>query len=224
MPNQRKPPAWLWAAPVFSFGLLAPIGPFAIAVKSRARRDWLVTAVSSLITFFTLTLASAFHTNGFLDNLAALLYFANIPGSIAYAMSRASELHWGPKPVQGFAQPMPLPPAPDKNQVAIASARAMQQKRNEALEIVKRDPHLARELRIGRPDLPRQYDDGGLVDINGVPPGVYVHLLGLSQEQSAQIVAAREYLGSFQHTDDLTNLAGLDLHAYDKIKHKLIAL
>ena len=35
---------------------------------------------------------------------------------------------------------------------------------------------LARELRIGRPDLPRQYDDGGLVDVNNVPVGVLAEL------------------------------------------------
>ena len=34
--------------------------------------------------------------------------------------------------------------------------------------MVQTNPALARELRIGRPDLPRQYD-GALVDINRVP-------------------------------------------------------
>jgi hypothetical protein len=35
-------------------------------------------------------------------------------------------------------------------------------------------PVLARELRIGRPDVPRQFDDGGLVDLNHAPVPVLV--------------------------------------------------
>jgi hypothetical protein len=37
---------------------------------------------------------------------------------------------------------------------------------------------MAWELRIGRPDLPRVYDDGGLIDVNHVPPQVLATLPG----------------------------------------------
>ena len=39
-------------------------------------------------------------------------------------------------------------------------------------------PALAGELRIGRPDLPREYDDGSLVDVNRVPGAVLAAQLG----------------------------------------------
>lgn len=50
---------------------------------------------------------------------------------------------------------------------------------NIARHIVQTNPALARELRIGRPDLPREYDDDGLVDVNCVPGAVLADRLGL---------------------------------------------
>jgi hypothetical protein len=69
--------------------------------------------------------------------------------------------------------------------VAALQAR---QRRYEAKAIAARDVNLARELRIGRPDLPRQYDDGGLVDLNHVPGPIMVQLLGLAEADAAQVL------------------------------------
>jgi DNA uptake protein ComE-like DNA-binding protein len=213
-------------------GMLSPVGPLAIAAKSGAKRAWLWSIGSGLATALAFTLITVGSAGGAIESFGLFVLLANLVVSTTYTMVTAGDLSWGPKRLHAPLQPVPLQPPPpppppsitDRNQAAIASARAIQQKRNEALKIVSRDPHLARELRIGRPDLPRQYDDGGLVDINGVPPEVYIRVLGLSPEQSAQIVETREYLGRFEHLDDLANLAGLDMYTYDKIKHRLIAL
>jgi hypothetical protein len=43
---------------------------------------------------------------------------------------------------------------------------------------------LAAELRIGRPDLPRHFDDGGLIDVNTVPAQVLSRLPGLRPEEA----------------------------------------
>lgn len=58
------------------------------------------------------------------------------------------------------------------NMAAVAEAQVGRRKRDELRELAQRDPHLARDLWIGRPDLPRQSDDGGLVDINSTPAEV----------------------------------------------------
>jgi hypothetical protein len=50
----------------------------------------------------------------------------------------------------------------------------------------------ARELRIGRPDLPREYDHGGLVDVDHVPGEILTSRLGLAPGETAAIVVARE--------------------------------
>src|SRR5690606_39982870 len=39
---------------------------------------------------------------------------------------------------------------------------------------------LAKRLAIGRPDLPRQFDDGGLIDLNHAPEHVLTSLPGVS--------------------------------------------
>ena len=53
-------------------------------------------------------------------------------------------------------------------------------------------------LAIGRPDLSRQYDDGGLVDVNHVPEAFLISHLELSPEQASTVVRARDHLGGFQ--------------------------
>src|SRR6266545_1972033 len=52
------------------------------------------------------------------------------------------------------------------NEHAIEVARYRRGLRAEARRLVAEDPELANDLRIGRPELPRAYDDGGLIDVN----------------------------------------------------------
>ena len=63
---------------------------------------------------------------------------------------------------------------------------------------------LARELGIGRPDVPHDYDDGGLVDVNHAPGDVLASCLGLAPAESAAVSAAREQLGRFTSPEELS--------------------
>jgi hypothetical protein len=56
---------------------------------------------------------------------------------------------------------------------------------------------------IGRPDLGRQYDDGGLLDVNHVPAAVLASELALPAKLAEQIAAARERPGGFSSPDEL---------------------
>src|SRR6266540_3375984 len=94
-------------------------------------------------------------------------------------------------------------------QPAMAAALAARQRREQARAVAARDPALARDLRIGRPDLPSEFDDGGLVDVNSVPAQVLVDRLGLSPTQAAQVVEARDRLGGFSGPEELTAFAEL---------------
>ncbi|MEI4273419.1 hypothetical protein TEK04_16990 [Klenkia sp. LSe6-5] len=75
---------------------------------------------------------------------------------------------------------------------AIAAVLAARQKRAEARDLLTRDRPMARELGIGRPDLGRGFDDGGLVDINGAPATVIAQRCDLTPAQVAAVVAARD--------------------------------
>jgi hypothetical protein len=57
------------------------------------------------------------------------------------------------------------------------------------------DPSLARELGVGRPDLRRGFDDGGLVDLNSAPAAVIAQVCGIDPQQAETIVAARQGRG-----------------------------
>ncbi|MCW2881858.1 MAG: hypothetical protein JWQ95_5958 [Sphaerisporangium sp.] len=90
------------------------------------------------------------------------------------------------------------------NDHAVAYAQHRRELRQQARELVQRDPALARELRIGRPDLPRQYDDGGLVDINHAPVDVIAGLPGMTTELAERVVEARTNVGSFISAEDVS--------------------
>jgi Helix-hairpin-helix motif len=101
-------------------------------------------------------------------------------------------------------------PRVDANAQAIAVATMRRELRRQARELAAEDPALARELRVGRPDLPRQYDDGGLVDVNQVPPPVLTALTGVTPEIAERIVSIREHVGRYSSAEELVTTA--DLH------------
>lgn len=101
-------------------------------------------------------------------------------------------------------------PRGDANAQAIAAANMRRELRRQAREHATEDLALARELRIGRPDLPRQYDDGGLIDINHVPAPALTMLSGVTPEIAERIVSMREHVGRFSSAEEL--VANADLH------------
>lgn len=91
------------------------------------------------------------------------------------------------------------------------------QLRREARELAKRDPALAKELRVGRPDLPRQYDDGGLIDINHAPARVIGTVPGLTPELVDRILSARHETGPFTSAEELTTTLDLPVDLSDEL-------
>jgi DNA uptake protein ComE-like DNA-binding protein len=81
--------------------------------------------------------------------------------------------------------------------------------RQVARAIAARDPVLARELGIGRPDLQREFDDGGLVDVNRAPAAVISTLPGMTAALAAEAVALRRERGAFVSADDLSVSLGM---------------
>jgi DNA uptake protein ComE-like DNA-binding protein len=85
------------------------------------------------------------------------------------------------------------------------AVRAVEQRvrREQARQLAERYPQIARQLGIGRPDLPRYFDDGGLVDVNGAPGHVLAAVPGVGAELARRIVAEREAVGPFGSVDEL---------------------
>jgi hypothetical protein len=115
-------------------------------------------------------------------------------------------------------------PAPRHADPTIAAALAARDRREEARRLAASDPLLAREVRIGRPDLPRRYDDGGLVDLNTAPAAVLAQALGVDPAIAATIVTAREAAGRLTSVEDLFVYSDLPVDVWDVVRDRGIVL
>jgi Helix-hairpin-helix motif len=199
----------MWALiPLLTLGLLAFV-PFAhAAAKLQHRRLWLVAACYAVVTVGLFgPLADASNTSDLGAALFTAAWFALIVGSTVHALVLRRRV---------FSPPAVQP--------AMAAALADRELRQQARAIVAGDPALARELRIGRPDLLRQFNDGGLVDVNHVPSQVLAERLGLSPAEAARVVEARERLGGFSSAAELCAFAEVPDATIDPVQERLVFL
>lgn len=96
--------------------------------------------------------------------------------------------------------------------------------RAQARQFATFDPQRARGLGIGRPDLMRAFDDGGLVDINNVPGHELARLPGLSSEQAHGIVIDRLNRGPYARLEDLIDRGVLPARTANRLAPRLICL
>ncbi|RAY13192.1 helix-hairpin-helix domain-containing protein [Actinomadura craniellae] len=203
MPPGRAALSVTWAAlPFLTFGLATP---FTFAAAALWRRTWhlLLAALVYSGVFALQVLAapeleiaqeageSGWSTAGLLAGFQAIVGCAH-----AFIVRRRV---FDPSGAAGLAG----------NEKAIERVRRQRLMRQKARELAAADPGLARELRIGRPDLPRQYDDGGLIDFNHAPAEALTLLPGLTPELAARIVRVREDTGGFMSAEELSALAEL---------------
>ncbi|MFI7541486.1 BTAD domain-containing putative transcriptional regulator [Actinoplanes sp. NPDC049599] len=96
--------------------------------------------------------------------------------------------------------------------------------RDQARQFATFDPERARSLGVGRPDLLRAFDDGGLVDVNHVPGHELARLPGLSSEQAHGIVIDRLNRGPYARPEDLVVRGVLPMRTVNRLAGKLICL
>lgn len=203
-----------WASmPVWSLGLLS-FGPFLrLAIARRRKTDWFICAAYlAAVVAMIITLEVTSSGNSAVGGLViGLIGFATVHAAIAF------------RPSVNLAQARQTPPVPRvDNRHAVAEARIRIELRARARELVSRDPELARELRIGRPDLARQYDDGGLIDVNNAPGTVLAAHLGLDEREVAVVLLTREQLGKLTSADELVSYAELAPDRVDAIRDLLL--
>jgi DNA-binding SARP family transcriptional activator len=186
----RRPLALRMAAvavPLFSFGVLT----WAAMAFIAARRRSVALAAAALGYFLLLVVFGLTTTDDpdsrweFVAILALLLAMAGGAAHIALLMSGARAVRRQPA---------------DHDAMRSLELRV---RREQALTLLHHYPHIARELRIGRPDLARVFNDGGLVDVNAVPEHILAALPGVSVPQAQQIVSRRQDVGGFGSVGDL---------------------
>ncbi|HEY0495485.1 MAG TPA: hypothetical protein VGD48_07040 [Kutzneria sp.] len=218
---------WYFGLTIVSVGLLAVV-PFAHAarrVRRRGLRVW--TAVYGAIDV-ALVLSLALIPAGTpqvpapgwaqaITTIGGFLMLATtVVGCIQLRRVRREVYGW---PKRHAAE---LPAAPEPAVAAVLAART---RRQEARELATSDPLLARDLHIGRPDLPRTYDDGGLVDLNNAPAEVIARECELDPATADRIVSTRNRLGgAVSNVDELFVLAELPVTSWDRIRDRAVLL
>ncbi|WP_152628022.1 ComEA family DNA-binding protein [Streptacidiphilus neutrinimicus] len=197
-----------WALlPLFTVGMgtAAVVGWAAWRLRSRAVAA--LAAVDAVATVVSLWLAQAPADSAQNSAAGALIVTVLVGGGLATTFALRPRLI-----------------GPSAQDPAVSAALDRRSRRAQARELVERDPGLARELGIGRPDLSHQYDDGGLADVNHVPAPVLAGLPGMTPEYADRIVAARGERGGFGSVAELEVWADLPRDVAEELADRVVFL
>ncbi len=211
-----------WASvPIWSIGFLSFVPFLAYAVIQRRKRDWAVFAAYLAATVAMIILLGSARPGADAGVGGFIIALAGCAAVHAAVLFRPSRNVAPPGPSGPPPAPVELAPR-QRNRAAVARAREAIERRKEARHLAATKPDLARELCIGRPDLPRQYDDGGLVDVNHVPAIVLAGNLGLAPDEVRDVLAARDKLGKFTSADELCAYTSLSPDRVDELRDLMI--
>jgi hypothetical protein len=107
---------------------------------------------------------------------------------------------------------------------AVAAVLAARARREDSRRLAAGDAQMARELRIGRPDLTRTYDDGGLVDLNSAPPQVIAHTCEIELATATMITNARAAGITFTTVDDVFSFTDIPYPLWDRIRDRALVI
>jgi hypothetical protein len=105
----------------------------------------------------------------------------------------------------------------------IVLARQRMEERRRARELARTQPELARELGVGRPDVPGA-EWMGVVDVNHAGPAAIAQATGIDVALAEWIVAAREELRSFSSAEDVGHVLELDPAMVDTLRDRTVYL
>ncbi|MBW8480775.1 ComEA family DNA-binding protein [Actinomadura parmotrematis] len=198
MPPGRAAISVTWAAlPFLSLGFATPF-TFAAAALWRRSAHLLVSAAVYIGLFALLmTVLPDVRAGDRSQTTAGVLMFLLAIGGSAHAFVVRRRV-FDPHGLAGIG-----------NDAVVERVRQQRLLRQKARALAAGDPGLARELRIGRPDLPRQYRDGGLVDVNHAPAEALMTLPGITAELAERIERVRAETGGFVSAEELSAVAGL---------------
>jgi len=221
--DNQKPPFWAgsWYFPVtiVSVGLLAWV-PFTHAAGRLRRRSIAVLAVlyaALAVIAMVLMIAAPTDAQGLPTGGGTAMIIVGELLLLALVIGGCVHQVWLRRQVYHVT----TEPEAEPELAAALRARA---RRAVARKLIADDPLIARELRIGRPDLPGDYDDGGLVDLNSAPAAMIAMACQLTPRTADGIVAARVECGGFLTVEDLFSMADIPMGAWDMIRDRSVAM
>ncbi|WP_327349684.1 hypothetical protein OG772_20605 [Streptomyces sp. NBC_01321] len=107
----------------------------------------------------------------------------------------------------------------------VTAVQAEMRKRDEGKRIALENPRLALELGIGDPDRHAGFDDGGLIDINGVEAEALSRAFRLSSDAASRIVGARARVsGVFTSVEEIVLYAELSPREEQLLRERAVVL
>ncbi|MFG3687568.1 BTAD domain-containing putative transcriptional regulator [Micromonospora sp. NPDC047740] len=193
-----------------SFGLLTWLVVLLYAIWRRSWRNGLAAAYYLAVAVAFLAGVGGSETDEVTDFegfLITIWLITGLAGAVHVVLLNGRLLgwfraHWGRRP-----------PADDRRL-----------RREHARYLLYHYPTARGELRIGRPDLPGAYDDGGLVDINAVADQVIIGLPGLSPAQAQHLVLDRRVRGAYASMEELAARCLLPPAVSDPLREVLLFL
>jgi hypothetical protein len=219
---------WYFVVTLASAGLLAWV-PFVHAARRLRRRSdavWagaygIAAAVVGVLLALNPTDAQGDPVAGgqVVSALGGFLMLAVMAGACVQQTSLRREVYFTTPvaPVDTLLVPVGTDPA-------LAAALAARDRRETARALAARDPLIARDLRIGRPDLPRTYDDGGLVDLNSAPAAVIGEICDLTADVAAHIVDTRTACGGYLVLDDVFTMADIPVSTWEVVRDRGVVI
>jgi len=221
--------AWYFLVTILTAGFLAAVPFWHAASRLRrpgVRRLALLYTVADiyLVTLMILTPpqnADGSSGNEAISTLGGFSVLAIVIVACIQLKSMRRQVYSGAYPTTALPvlpHPAPAPPPVDP---ALARALQARAQREEARRLIAQDPGLARELGIGRPDLGRGYDDGGLVDINTAPADVIAGGCQIDRTFADMIVAGRAARGGgYVNVGELLIDVRLPTDAQDQVRER----
>ncbi|MEV5571242.1 helix-hairpin-helix domain-containing protein [Spirillospora sp. NPDC052269] len=211
MPPTRAALSVTWAAlPFLTLGYATPFTFAAAALWRRRMHLVLATVVYSGLFAGLMLIAPNLGDNGGAQRAAGVLMFVLAVVGCGHAFLVRRQV-FDPDGLSGHG-----------NDAVVERVRQQRLLRAKARDLAAHDPGLARELRIGRPDLPRQFHDGGLVDVNHATPAALTTLPGITPELAGRIERTRAETGGFVSVEELSTVAGLPPAITDELSEFVI--
>jgi hypothetical protein len=191
--------SFAWAlSPLYTLGFATPITIGFAAARTRSTVLWAATI--PYIAFVAAMLSTTESESGTTaDTVFVVTWVLSWLGGTVHALAIRHRV---------FGPPTP----PDSLERAERDARHRRDLRTRAAAIARDNPRTALEMRIGRPDLPRTFDDGGLVDINHAPASAIMTIPGMTPDHAERIVRLREDVRAFTSAEEVSAMAGLPPH------------
>ncbi len=190
---------WWFLVPLTSVGYLTFLIVFYAGLVLRSRATLIAASAYLALDIGFVVDASAAQVNGV--TVAAYTLVSWVGGTVhaAYLTSRYRDRK---RPTAEQEPWIPLEPG-NRFDGAVVAAQMTIARRRDARRIVEEDLPLAAELRIGRPDLHRSYDDGGLIDVNHVPVEHLISELEMHPATAAEVITMRSVRSGFTSAEDM---------------------